>query len=470
LRKEITLPKYLDDDDTTAKIVYLRDVEGWRWEKIGREFNITAEQARGRYRSIKRNSPQEVKEPGKIVEERIDDNHETVEASFQRIVTLDDLLEIAKVDLQEWKVDHYIVNKWEVGRKATVKRLVYDNGIVNGFTEDTGTVNVEPLFQIKAWLVRIKPVAIKPVIHPIEITVCPERREVKRVDSAVKKALILPDPQFGFSRDLRTNKLSPFHSREALSIAMELADYLQPDVSVWLGDVNDFTMWTDKFVRNPEYYFTVQPALIEAAWVINQIHALSSESVVIEGNHDQRPQIAMTTHLLDAYNLRPADNIDAEAVLSVDNLLGLNRMGVKYIGDWQNANYHLNKNLQCTHGNIARGGTLATARAMLDNQAISTIFGHIHRTEMASKTLVNGGTKTVTAFCPGCLCKTDGSVPGSNREVQWQQGLAVVYYTDEAYSIVPLQIENDTVLFDGIFFKAHDYMPELKKSTTWENW
>lgn len=464
--------KPIDEDDILARIIYLRDSEGWRWDKIAKELGVSADQARGRYRRIKKDSPQEIRTPGKVVEEREDDNHQTVEATFQRIVTLDELLSVANVDLQEWKVDHYIVNKWEVGRKATVKNLVYEGGKVTGIIEDSGEVNVEPLFQIKAWLVRIKPVAIKPVIHPIEVNI-PSMNllpKLERKQSEVKVALILPDPQFGFSKNLRTNKLSPFHSREALSIAMQIAEYVQPDVSVWLGDVNDFTMWTDKFVRNPEYYFTVQPALIEAAWVIGQINEDSGKSVVIEGNHDQRPQIAMTTHLLDAYNLRPADNIDAEAVLSVDNLLGLGRMGVEYLGDWQNANYHLNKNLKCTHGNIARGGTLATARAMLDNQATSTIFGHIHRTEMASKTLLNGDAKTVTAFCPGCLCKTDGSVPGSNRDVQWQQGLAVVYYTEEQYTIIPLQIENNTVLFAGRIFEGKDYLPTLRNASTWENW
>ena len=464
------LEKLLTDEEIRAKIIYLRDVEGKKWEKIAEEMGIPAENCRGRYRKAKKRFISESPKPsGNVEEEQIDENHRTVEVNSERIITLEDLLKVAQVDLEVWAVDHYITNKWEVGRKATTMHMMYDDGKATGVRTDDGTISVEPLYQVKAWLIRTNPVAVKPVIHPVEVTVVSNSVSYREPQEQ-KIALILPDPQFGFKKDLRTNKLSPFHDRGVLSIAMQLADFLQPDVSVWLGDVNDFTMWTDKFIRNPEYYFTVQPALIEAAWVIGQIHSYSSKSVVLEGNHEQRVVNTLSNHLLDAYNLRPADLIDAEAILSVDNLLGLSRMGVEYIADWQNAAYHLNKTLQCSHGNIARGSVLATARAMLDNQAISTIFGHIHRTEMASKTLLNGETKTITAYCPGCMCKIDGSVPGSTRESQWQQGMAVVYYTDEQYTIVPLQVVNNTVLFQGKLFKGEDYLPDLKKASTWENW
>lgn len=55
-----------------------------------------------------------------------------------RIRTLEQLLRAAKVDLDTWQVDRYVVNKWEVGAKHP----------------KTGAVLVEPLFQVKAWLKR----------------------------------------------------------------------------------------------------------------------------------------------------------------------------------------------------------------------------------------------------------------------------------------------------------------------------
>lgn len=53
------------------------------------------------------------------------------------IKTLDDLLTACSVDLTIWEVDHYLINKWEVGMMG-----------------DDGKPIVEPLFQVKAWLRR----------------------------------------------------------------------------------------------------------------------------------------------------------------------------------------------------------------------------------------------------------------------------------------------------------------------------
>jgi hypothetical protein len=60
-----------------------------------------------------------------------------------RIKTLEQLIEHCKIDTTIWEIQRWICNKWEVGTK----------------NENTDKVSVEPLFQIKAWLVR-KSVAV----------------------------------------------------------------------------------------------------------------------------------------------------------------------------------------------------------------------------------------------------------------------------------------------------------------------
>ncbi len=60
----------------------------------------------------------------------------------RRIKTLDHLLESGNVDLETWDVDRFIVNKWEVGARG-------EDGL-----------QVEPLFQVKAWLKRKTPIVI----------------------------------------------------------------------------------------------------------------------------------------------------------------------------------------------------------------------------------------------------------------------------------------------------------------------
>ncbi|HWR49909.1 MAG TPA: hypothetical protein VN428_02310 [Bryobacteraceae bacterium] len=57
--------------------------------------------------------------------------------THERIKTLDDLIRVCEIDTDEWEVEKWIANKWEVGAKDAAKRI-----------------QVEPLFQVKAWLKR----------------------------------------------------------------------------------------------------------------------------------------------------------------------------------------------------------------------------------------------------------------------------------------------------------------------------
>lgn len=81
-----------------------------------------------------------------------------------RITSLEQLLDVAGVDMETWEVDRYIVNKWEIGAKDAEAHL-----------------QVEPLFQVKVWLKRKLPalpfeVAMKKVaeqlskapLHPVQ--------------------------------------------------------------------------------------------------------------------------------------------------------------------------------------------------------------------------------------------------------------------------------------------------------------
>ncbi len=52
-----------------------------------------------------------------------------------RIVTVDDLLTIYNISLEDWEIEKQVVNTWEVGAKGP------DNKIVT-----------TPLFQVKVWL------------------------------------------------------------------------------------------------------------------------------------------------------------------------------------------------------------------------------------------------------------------------------------------------------------------------------
>jgi hypothetical protein len=377
-------------------------------------------------------------------------NKREIDCYDQRITTLEQLLRFCKVNLVDWIVEHHVINKWEVGAK----------------NPETGDIVVEPLFQVKAWLVKRCPEPIKPVVSPVSIKCTPIAGQPCR--SPYQAAIVLPDPQFGFHKDQYKNTLNPYHDRLALSIALQVIQKIQPTRVIFTGDLQDFSMFSDKFVHLPDFYFTTQPALIEAAWYIGQIRSLVECVDVIEGNHDSRPEKQLIVHMVEAYGLRSADQLQGAPVMSPANLMGLSRMGVNYVQGYPNNEVWINDYCRVIHGEKVRGQPGQTAAAVVRDANESTIFGHIHRMELAVKTIPHrGGGRTVTAMSPGCLCKTDGTVPGSSARAQWQQGLAIVWYNETESYIQPVEITNGRAVVGGEMIEACSYTEQLKQDTKW---
>jgi len=389
-------------------------------------------------------------------EKKIDGNNLEIEAKVRRIKTLNDLLEACDVDLSVWKIERYIINKWEVGAKD---KKSYE-------------IKVEPLFQVKVWLSKIIPTETKfPVIQPIYINELPEIVYTERL-GGLGCALIIPDSQIGFTRDMYTGKLDPFHDRKALDIAVQLARDLQPDHIILLGDMVDLPDWSDKFVRSPEMYWTSQPAFIELAWWIGRLISTVPHVKIdyLAGNHEERMKRALLNHMVAAYDLRPADNLNSSPAMSVDNLVGLSRMGVKYHDDYPKSDVWVNDNLRCRHGNLARKGGGNTSRAVLRDTFVSEIVGHSHRLELTCKTVMtHKGMKSYMVFSPGTVCRIDGVVPGFKAEEDWQQGLGVVYYEegDGRFEIIPVSINNGKALYNGSCICGVDGTNDLRDQTGW---
>lgn len=68
------------------------------------------------------------------------DSAETSRITDQKIRTLEDLIRVCEIDTDEWVVDKWVANKWEVGSK-----------------DPSGKVTTTPLYQVKAWLKRNRP-------------------------------------------------------------------------------------------------------------------------------------------------------------------------------------------------------------------------------------------------------------------------------------------------------------------------
>jgi len=394
-------------------------------------------------------------------------NKKIVTSVSSRIVTVDDLISAACIDKDIWTIVKAKVNKWEGYRRQEIKDLEYIDGQPTGFIKDTGELTIEPLFQVRIEIAKKEPTALRPVISPVNVNISgfPKKKASK---SNWKRALIIADPHFGFMRDLRTLELINFHDRRALSIILQIADDEEFDSIVLLGDVLDLADWSDKFLRSPEMYFCTQPAVVEASWFIGQIRrTFGGDFYVIEGNHDERMKRSIKAHFINAYDLRAADRMDEEPPVSIPALLGLSRMGVKYVGDYPKGRVKLNKHVVLKHGDVARGASGGTAKAVLDKAAHTTGFGHIHRFEHLTKTYWDGEDyRYIQSFSTGCLCKIDGTVPGSKVDADWQQGFSVMNYCENGdHHLEEYPIEGGRVFYKGKIYEEENYVGDLMNQT-----
>jgi len=373
--------------------------------------------------------------------------------------TLDDLLRICKVDTKVWKVDKYKVNSWTTSMKSG----------------DPGKVICTPNYQVTAWLIRKIPVKSEwPVIKPVRVAKPITRANTGEYCKKLKKALIVPDAQIGYRRDIISGRLDPFHDRSCLNVLTILAKEVSFDIIIFLGDLLDLPNWTDKFLRSPDFYFTTQPALEELHWWLQGFAKLCPEIHYIEGNHEARLEKAIIRNTIEAYGLRPANHPNAPGAMSIEGLLGLEELGIKYHGDYPNGEVWINDNLRASHWDVARKGSGDSAKAVLRDARNSEIGGHTHRLEIVHKTThPKKGPVTYMAASCGTVARIDGVVPAKGGRHNWQQGFAAVDFNDDGFYQTQLySINQGRVLFGGKIYDGNKdikkIVDEISNSTGWD--
>lgn len=298
-----------------------------------------------------------------------------------------------------------------------------------------------------------------PPVTRVESVTLP-KKESKKAPETSRTAVILPDIQF------------PFVDEQALSIALQVLRDVKPDKVILLGDALDLSAW-GKYVQMPEWATATQGAIIQLHQLLATIRKIAptSEIVVMAGNHEARMANHLKNNAMAAYGLKKADDPEGWPVMSVPYLCAFDKLDVDYVDGYPANRYWINERLQVRHGHLVRSGA-STARAVSDDERVSTIFGHVHRIETQYKTVnVYDGGRTNFAHTPGCLCRIDGHVPSmkggtdqrTNQPVQnyenWQQGLSVVNYHDGDNAFNLEQIYINTFQDYETMYRGKTYRP-----------
>ena len=373
------------------------------------------------------------------------DGDHTVISNRGRIQSLDALLDEAKVDRSKWAIKNWVANKWDALTKE-------------------GQI---PMWQIKVWLEAIPAFMLDPVkaVKPLP------RQPSRGSQRDVERALIIPDSQNGYRVNRRDNTYRPLHDRKAWDLAIQVAQKMQPEFIILLGDMCDFAPF-GKYTTSSDLSFTTRPTLLELHWWLAQLRlaAPAARIIYLEGNHEARLAKIMTDSVKEAADLAPVNRDDLPA-LSVPSLLDLASLDIEYLGPYPEGDYWLFDTVHILHGVVVRGKSGATTQSVIASASHSTIFGHIHRVEMASRTIqTKDGRRFIHSMSPGCICALDGAVPGASKRSNWQQGLGVVDKTttpegESHVSMYPVPITDGTIVWDGSVLYGEDRTDEIREAT-----
>jgi hypothetical protein len=301
------------------------------------------------------------------------------------------------------------------------------------------------------------------------------------ISNGLRTEVVIPDTQFGYSRNLDTRAfdgktetyaLETMHDETACDLALQIVAAVQPDGLTHVGDLLDLSEFS-RYLQVEEFYRTTQASLDRAQEFLTNLRQAQGRGTktkpkvqrLVAGNHDPDRRIGeyITKNARAAYGLRPANATpESWPMFSTAQLLRLDMIGWEYMGNWPGSEawlIHGDHGLVVVHDPQRKGFYQA-----------SVIAGHTHHHRQETfTTRTPGGTREFTLYEIGCLCSRDRvksktsiqrtRVPSDRGNISgWAQGVAVVEILDDGRHRVDfVKFSDDIAIYRGQVFKAgHD--------------
>lgn len=276
-----------------------------------------------------------------------------------------------------------------------------------------------------------------PVLFPVV------DRPARPARDGLKLSLKCADTQIGF-RILSDGTIEEFHDWSAMEVFVEVCRREQPESIVILGDFLDLPSQS-RWAQEAGFARTTQMALDAGYLFLSMLRSAvpDAQIILVEGNHDKRMQTFIETNALAAFGLRRGGMPKEWPVMSLQNLLRLDELRVEYMDAYPAATHWDNDTTRNIHGTRANSKGSTTSQYSQELPHISTWVGHTHRTEITYKTVIGPRGEPIESYTanPGCLCKTDGTVPSVHGAIHsdgraarivedWQQGFGSLLYND----------------------------------------
>ncbi len=293
----------------------------------------------------------------------------TAESKSSNIRTLEDLIDVCKIDLNIWEIERYIVNKWEVAAKGS-----------------DGVMKHSPLYQVKAWLKKKEVTKAKEVIELFKKELLALPRPVKTRNTSGKYVYEISIPDLHLSKLCwgKETGYEDYDIKIASNLFKEAMHYLVSKVEVNTLDKivlpigNDFfnseglSGMTTKGTRQDDdsrwpKSFQVGCNLI-AELVDELSESVNVDIIIVPGNHDFERCFYLGEFLSAWYRNNDAVRIDNSPTSR------------KYVSFGKNL-------ILFTHGNEEKAANLPLLMAtenpnFSDCKFRTAHLGHFHGTEM----------------------------------------------------------------------------------------
>ncbi len=450
------------DSIKSTDVPYLRDRFGWAYNRalVARALLLhgadstsakVSDSHRAEWRRLTAGDP-DIEVDAPKVEQDGDGLHVSygglapTEHRSDLVTNPEEMCEVAGVDLDRWRIVRSKVNRWTTTLKG-----------------NDGEPRVVVNWQVKVDLEPVASILLKvPEVMGIEV---PPAVPVKSSPDGV--AVFLGDPQVGHRWSEGHHKLMPTHDPLAMDLALQVCEKLQPDYIIFPGDNLDLAELSTKFPRAPGLWDTTQSALIECAWWLGQFRAACPNAQIywLNGNHEGRLARLLRERAPVLETL--ADVHDGNMALDLGKLMHFEQLGVIDVGPYPDGELWLFDGMMRYHHGTkvgAKGGQTATK--VLADATSSEAFGHVHRLEMASRTVHGAhGPRVLTALSPGCLCSVTGATPGVTSRPDWQQGVAITTSEDGRLDHELIRFDSGVGRLRGELLKARDRGDALARAT-----
>ncbi len=235
----------------------------------------------------------------------------------QRIQTLEQLIKVCEIDTKYWEVERWICNKWEVGSKTS-----------------SGGIQVEPLFQVKAYLKkRVQEIRNSLVVEEIRkdaLNHSPkyERIKYEKQNNGYLYEIAIPDIHFGRlawsdeSGDNYDVKIAEKIVRDVVNDLLSISEkYSISRILLPFGNdyfnVNSKDETTSHGTPQQEdtrFQKTFRLGRQLAVFIIEQCSAIApTDVVIVPGNHDEERTFYMGDALECWFHQNPNVSIDNAA-------------------------------------------------------------------------------------------------------------------------------------------------------------